>query len=84
MEPKIIVLILTLAMPNGQPSVTVQPMTSQQSCIQRADIEASDPFVASVECAILDDGKLQLEFSQDAAAPEQKGALLGTGLTAGG
>ncbi len=62
MNTSVIVMIVTLAMPNGDASVEVKPMESAEQCRQAADIEVSDPFVASVECSELLDGKLELEF----------------------
>jgi len=62
MEPKIIVMIVMLAMPNGDSGVHVKPMADVSHCIEAANIEASDPFVAHVECSELDDGKLLLDF----------------------
>ncbi|MEL7048943.1 MAG: hypothetical protein AAFO75_08290 [Pseudomonadota bacterium] len=64
MEPKTIVLILMLAMPNGEASVSVHPMTTEQGCFERANLEVTDPFVSSAECAVLDDGVLQLQFER--------------------
>lgn len=62
MEAKIVVLIVTLAMPNGEHSVNVKRMASAETCKAAAQIEASDPFVAKVECSALDNGKLELNF----------------------
>lgn len=62
MEPKIIVMIVTLAMPNGDSGVHVKPMPTVDHCVAEANIEASDPFVAHVECSELADGKLLLDF----------------------
>ncbi|HRY05606.1 MAG TPA: hypothetical protein P5114_00645 [Hyphomicrobiaceae bacterium] len=62
MEPKIIVMIVTLAMPNGDSGVHVKPMPTVDRCVTEANIEASDPFVAHVECSELADGKLLLDF----------------------
>ncbi len=62
MEPKIIVMIVTLAMPNGNSGVHVKPMPTVDHCVAEANIEASDPFVAHVECSELTDGKLLLDF----------------------
>ncbi len=67
MEANIIVLILTLVMPNGNQSVTVQPMQTADVCIAQAQLEIADPFVAQAECAALEDGKLELHFGE---APE--------------
>lgn len=62
MNTSVIVLIVTLAMPNGQSSVEVKPMETAEHCRVAAEVEASDPFVASVECSELIDGRLELEF----------------------
>lgn len=62
MEPKIIVMIVTLAMPNGDSGVHVKPMQTAEVCRAAADIEATDPFVRHVECSELSDGKLLLDF----------------------
>jgi hypothetical protein len=64
MEPSVIVMIVTLALPNGDASVEVKPMETAQHCKAAADIEASDPFVASVECSELHDGRLELKFQK--------------------
>lgn len=64
MEPKIIVMIVTLAMPNGDVGVQVKPMENVESCRSAAEIEVSDPFVASAECSELIDGKLELNFNR--------------------
>ena len=62
MNPKIIVMIVTIATPGGDNGVHVKPMPSATICQQKADVEATDPFVLSVECAELVDGVLKLEF----------------------
>jgi hypothetical protein len=62
MEPQVIVLIVMLAMPNGEQSINIKPMSSASSCEVQARIEASDPFVADVQCSKLEDGKLHLDF----------------------
>jgi len=62
MHPKIIVMITMLALPNGESTVHVKPFADAQQCVTAADIEASDPFVANVECAELDNGVLMLKF----------------------
>ncbi|MEZ5844889.1 MAG: hypothetical protein R3D27_14290 [Hyphomicrobiaceae bacterium] len=62
MSAKIIVMITMLAMPNGESVVHVKPFATPVQCIEAANIEASDPFVANVECAELDDGVLMLRF----------------------
>lgn len=62
MEAKVIVMIVQLAMPNGEAGVQVRPMPDAKACYSAAKIEASDPFVASVACSELVDGKLHLDF----------------------
>jgi hypothetical protein len=64
MHSAVIVMIVTLAMPNGDSSVSVKPMQSVATCRMEAKIEASDPFVAAVECSELTDGKLELTFKR--------------------
>jgi hypothetical protein len=66
----IVVMIVMLAMPNGDSGVHVKPFATAESCIEAANIEASDPFVRSVECAELHDGMLTLRFDRS-AAPEE-------------
>lgn len=69
MEPKIIVMIITLAMPNGDSGVHVKPMPTVDHCVAEATIEASDPFVRNVECSELENGRLLLNFQmQDGIA----------------
>ncbi len=65
MEPKIIVLITMLALPNGDNGVHVKPMPTVASCVAEANIEASDPFVRHVECSELVDGQLLLNFRKE-------------------
>ncbi len=62
MPPKIIVMIIMLALPNGDGGVHVKPFATTETCMEAANIEATDPFVRSVECAELDDGVLTLRF----------------------
>lgn len=62
MEAKIIVMIVQLAMPNGEAGVQVKPMSDAAACFKAAEIEVSDPFVAHVECSELVDGRLELNF----------------------
>jgi hypothetical protein len=69
MEPKVIVLITMLSLPNGDSGVNVKPFPSVGTCIEAADIEVTDPFVAGAECAELDDGKLTLNFSREIERP---------------
>ncbi len=72
MEPSVIVMIVTLAMPNGDASVEVKPMETAQHCKAAADIAVSDPFVASVECSELSNGKLELQFHRRDSRAEPK------------
>jgi hypothetical protein len=78
MDPNIIVMITLLAMPNGDSSVQLKPFDTVAACTQAAEIEASDPFVARVECSELFDGKLSLSFKrtprQPALRPSEKAA----------
>ncbi len=69
MEPKIIVMIVTLAMPDGASGVHVKPLDTVEACIAQADIEASDPFVQTVECSELEDGALTLQFARPLVRP---------------
>jgi len=62
MGTPVIVMIITLAMPNGDASVQVKPMQTAAHCRAAADLEEADPFVASVECSELSNGRLELEF----------------------
>jgi hypothetical protein len=62
MDATVVVMIVMLAMPNGDATVEVKPMATVEHCRQAATLEISDPFVASVECSELRDGKLELEF----------------------
>jgi hypothetical protein len=62
MGTPVIVMIITLAMPNGDATVQVKPMQTAAHCRAAADLEAADPFVASVECSELSNGRLELEF----------------------
>ena len=72
MDSSVIVMIVTLAMPNGDASVCVKPMPSVAKCRAEAKIEASDPYVAAVECSELSNGKLELTFKrlQERKIPE--------------
>lgn len=65
MDSAVIVMIVTLALPNGDNSVSVKPMVSVDNCRIEAQIEASDPYVANVECSELSDGKLELMFKRE-------------------
>ncbi len=64
MDSSVIVMIVTLSMPNGSESISVKPMETAETCRAEAQIEASDPFVADVTCSELRDGKLQLDFAR--------------------
>lgn len=66
----IVVMIIMLAMPNGDSGVHVKPFPTAETCIEAANIEATDPFVKSVECAELQDGLLTLRFDRG-VQPEQ-------------
>jgi hypothetical protein len=68
MEP-IIVMITLLSLPNGDNGVHIKPFDNVAACVEAADIEATDPFVAHVECSELIDGNLQLNFRQNGARP---------------
>lgn len=65
MDQAVIVMIVTLAMPNGDNTVSIKPMVSVANCRIEAKIEASDPFVAAVECSELTDGRLELMFKRE-------------------
>jgi hypothetical protein len=65
MDQAVIVMIVTLAMPNGDSTVSIKPMVSVDNCRIEAKIEASDPFVAAVECSELTDGRLELMFKRE-------------------
>lgn len=65
MTPKIVVMIIMLALPNGDGGVHVKPYPTAENCIEAANVEANDPFVRSVECAELDDGVLMLRFDRE-------------------
>ena len=64
MDPNIIVMITLLVMPNGDNGVHVKPFDTAAACTEAAQIEASDPFVAHVECSQLADGNLTLNFKR--------------------
>ncbi len=69
MDLNIIVMITMLALPNGDNGVHVKPFTNVSECAEAADIEATDPFVAHVECSELKNGILTLHFKQNDAKP---------------
>lgn len=64
MDPNIIVMITLLSLPNGDNGVHVKPFPSAAACSEAAVVEASDPFVAHVECSELTDGSLTLSFKR--------------------
>jgi len=72
MDPNIIVMITLLAMPNGERSVNLKPFETEAACVEAAKIEASDPFVARVECSELSDGSLTLSFKRGLRQPGAK------------
>ena len=80
MEPKVIVLITMLTMPNGDSGVNVKPFPTVALCVEAADIEVTDPFVSGAECAELDDGVLTLNFNRDGG---EGGARSGASLDPG-
>ena len=69
MDPNIIVMITLLALPNGDNGVHVKPFETAAACTEAAAIEASDPFVAHVECSELTDGNLTLSFKRNPGQP---------------
>lgn len=76
MEGSVIVMIVTLAMPNGQSGYSVKPMANVDKCMIEAQIEASDPFVAGVECSEIANGELKLKIKPVSAksGPETSNA----------
>jgi hypothetical protein len=72
MDPNIIVLITLLSMPNGERTVHLKAFETEAACIEAAKIEASDPFVARVECSALTDGLLTLSFKRGSGQPGLK------------
>lgn len=64
MDTAVIVLIVTMAMPNGDHAVNVKLMQNAEVCRAAAEVEVSDPYVAAVECSELEDGKLELTFKR--------------------
>ena len=69
MDPNIIVMITLLSLPNGERSVNLKPFETVAACAEAAAIEASDPFVARVECSELTDGSLTLSFKRSPPPP---------------
>ena len=70
MDPNIIVMITLLALPNGENGVHVKPFHDVAACTEAAEIEATDPFVAHVECSELTDGNLVLNFKRSTGQPD--------------
>lgn len=69
MDPNIIVMITLLVLPNGDNGVHVKPFETVAQCTEAAEIEATDPFVAHVECSQLADGNLTLKFNRNGGEP---------------
>ena len=69
MDPNIIVMITLLSLPSGEHSVNLKPFETVAACVEAARIEASDPFVARVECSELTDGSLTLSFKRSPSQP---------------
>lgn len=82
MTPKIIVMIIMLALPNGDSGVHVKPFATAETCIEAASVEATDPFVLSAECAELEDGLLTLRFDR-AEQPQDPPVVTGSADAAG-
>lgn len=74
MDPNVIVMITLLVLPNGDNGVHVKPFATVAACTEAADIEATDPFVAHVECSELTDGNLTLSFKRNDKLPSVKSA----------
>ncbi|MCB1548424.1 MAG: hypothetical protein KDJ41_11425 [Hyphomicrobiaceae bacterium] len=64
MEPKVIVMIVTLALPSGDKGVHVTPFPDVERCVVAANLEATDPKVLHVECSELANGELKLQFKR--------------------
>ena len=73
MSPHVIVMIVTLSLPNGDSGVHVKPIETVERCAEEARIEAGDPFVTAVECAELDGGRLELKFERKDGTPVPSG-----------
>jgi hypothetical protein len=69
MEPNIIVMITLLSLPNGDNGIHVKPFETVAACTEAANIEATDPFVAHVECSELFEGNLTLHFKRNDGKP---------------
>lgn len=63
MDGNVIVMIVTLALPNGESSYSVKPMADVSKCMVEAQIEAGDPFVAGVQCSEIANGELKLRIA---------------------
>jgi hypothetical protein len=74
MDPNVIVMITLLVLPNGDNGVHVKPFNTVAACTEAADVEATDPFVAYVECSELTDGNLTLSFKRNDKLPAVKSA----------
>ena len=57
--------------PNGDSGVHVKPFATVETCVEAANVEATDPFVRTVECAELEDGMLTLRFDREKARENQ-------------
>ena len=79
MEPNIIVMITLLMLPNGDSNIHVKPFETVAACAEAAGVEATDPFVAHVECSELFDGNLTLHFRRN----DGKGAMPAYGKAQG-
>ena len=71
MNSSVFVMIVTLALPNGESSIEVKPMQTPEHCQKAAELEIADPYVANVECSELIDGRLELEFQREAPIDRQ-------------
>ena len=69
MNTEVIVMIVSLLLPNGHTGVHVTPFTSIDKCVEAANLETSDPFVQKVECSGLEDGILTIRFAQNSGEP---------------
>ncbi len=69
MDPNIIVMITMLSLPNGDSGVHIKPFETVGACTRAAAIEATDPFVAHVQCSSLTDGSLTLSFKRGPRQP---------------
>lgn len=69
MSPNVVVMIVTVSLPNGDSGIHVKPIETVERCIAEARQEAGDPFVLTVECARLEDGRLELRFEHREGQP---------------